>query len=39
MPSAIASPMNVNAAITPLSAINIHVGGSLRVLRHQTSIR
>src|SRR6516162_9311857 len=39
MPSAIASPMNVNAAITPLSAINIHVGGSLRVLRHQTSTR
>ena len=39
MPSAIASPMNVSAAITPLSAINIHVGGSLRVLRHQTSIR
>src|SRR5215471_4300735 len=39
MPSAIASPMNVNATITPLSAINIHVDGSLRVLRHQTSIR
>jgi len=39
MPSAIASPMNVNAAITPLSAINIHVGSSLRILRDQTSIR
>src|SRR5262249_19789344 len=39
MPSAIAPPINVNAAITPLSAINIHVDGSLRVLRHQTSIR